>query len=400
MKRNSLIWLNNLFILIIFFSGISIFAENKSDVFVDEKTGLMWLKNANYAGKGMTWDDAAEYCKNLNVAGYDDWRLPTEREYYTLIDGMEEGEQQKGLAKKGFKNVQRFYWTSDELSAESGIVFVVDQQSATIKSSSADGNSHDLEGGEAVCLTKTINYYVWPVRGEMEDSEDSSLEKDPITAATEEIERNPDDARAYYNRGVEYQDINEFDEAIKDYTRAINLDLKCVPAYYDRSICYMMLGEYDEAIADISRVIELSPDNEKGYICRAYIYFESDQFENAINDCNEAININSKSSDHYISRGWYYWVIGECDRAFADYNAALNLGSENYAVYFNIGLYYIYYKKDKAKALEYFEKAFQKGYDPYNEGITNDNDKKNDGYYMKNIINDPVFKRLQKKYKK
>ena len=41
----------------------------------DSSTGLVWAANDN--GKNVTWDNALKYCRNLSLAGYSDWRLPS-----------------------------------------------------------------------------------------------------------------------------------------------------------------------------------------------------------------------------------------------------------------------------------------------------------------------------------
>jgi len=46
-------------------------------VYTDPQSGLMWPRNANIAGSEMTWDAAICWVKNLNYAGFSDWRLPT-----------------------------------------------------------------------------------------------------------------------------------------------------------------------------------------------------------------------------------------------------------------------------------------------------------------------------------
>ena len=49
----------------------------------DTRTGLMWDRS----GSGpMTWAAALAHCEAFDLAGYDDWRLPTARELASLID--------------------------------------------------------------------------------------------------------------------------------------------------------------------------------------------------------------------------------------------------------------------------------------------------------------------------
>jgi len=53
------------------------------DCVTDNLTGLMWAKNF---GKPMPWTDALAYCKQLDLSGHKDWRLPNMRELQSLND--------------------------------------------------------------------------------------------------------------------------------------------------------------------------------------------------------------------------------------------------------------------------------------------------------------------------
>jgi serine/threonine-protein kinase len=44
-------------------------------VWTDPATGLMWAKKDN--GKDVNWQQATDYCRNLQEVGHSDWRLPT-----------------------------------------------------------------------------------------------------------------------------------------------------------------------------------------------------------------------------------------------------------------------------------------------------------------------------------
>jgi outer membrane protein assembly factor BamB len=50
----------------------------------DLDTGLMWQQGS--APGTYTWEQALAYCESLNAAGYSDWRLPTWKEYVSIVD--------------------------------------------------------------------------------------------------------------------------------------------------------------------------------------------------------------------------------------------------------------------------------------------------------------------------
>jgi hypothetical protein len=60
------------------------FVDNRNGTISDLRTGLMWSKTDN--GFDINWDDAKEYCEKLELAEFNDWRLPTISELKTLID--------------------------------------------------------------------------------------------------------------------------------------------------------------------------------------------------------------------------------------------------------------------------------------------------------------------------
>jgi serine/threonine-protein kinase len=53
-------------------------------VWTDPATGLMWAKKDN--GSDVNWQQAMDYCQNLQLAGYSDWRLPTLDELQGIYD--------------------------------------------------------------------------------------------------------------------------------------------------------------------------------------------------------------------------------------------------------------------------------------------------------------------------
>ena len=50
----------------------------------DSSTGLIWTAKDN--GSDVNWNLARDYCSNLRLGGYSDWRLPTITELEGLYD--------------------------------------------------------------------------------------------------------------------------------------------------------------------------------------------------------------------------------------------------------------------------------------------------------------------------
>lgn len=59
------------------------YTDNGDGTVTDNVTGLMWQQDP---GNKMTWVEAVELLKDFKMAGYTDWRLPTIKELYSLIN--------------------------------------------------------------------------------------------------------------------------------------------------------------------------------------------------------------------------------------------------------------------------------------------------------------------------
>ena len=58
--------------------------DNGDGTITDRKNHLMWEREVKQYS--VSWDMAAEYAENLDLAGYSDWRLPTPDELSALYE--------------------------------------------------------------------------------------------------------------------------------------------------------------------------------------------------------------------------------------------------------------------------------------------------------------------------
>lgn len=59
------------------------YTNNKNDTITDNNTKLMWQKSISTK---LTWNEAVSYANSSRLAGYSDWRIPTIKELYSLIN--------------------------------------------------------------------------------------------------------------------------------------------------------------------------------------------------------------------------------------------------------------------------------------------------------------------------
>jgi len=109
------------------------YKNNGNGTITDNITGLMWTKSPDLNGDGLinyqdklTYNESVNYTKSLNIAGFNDWRLPTIKELYSLImfDGIDpsgyEGSSTSNLVP--FIDTDYFDFDYGDLSAGERII--------------------------------------------------------------------------------------------------------------------------------------------------------------------------------------------------------------------------------------------------------------------------------------
>jgi tetratricopeptide (TPR) repeat protein len=116
---------------------------------------------------------------------------------------------------------------------------------------------------------------------------------DAIREYTKAIEVNPRLALAYNNRGVAYKDKGDLDAAMRDFNQAISVDPKLTDAYANRGALLISRGEIDAAIQDCTKAIELDPAFALGYRNRGAAYFKKGDFDAAMRDRARALELEA-----------------------------------------------------------------------------------------------------------
>jgi tetratricopeptide (TPR) repeat protein len=183
---------------------------------------------------------------------------------------------------------------------------------------------------------------------------------------------------------------------VLDLNEAIRLDQTCALAYFNRALCFQQLKEYNNALKDFSVILMLGDYLEfKTYVNRALLYFNLKDYTNALadfrfafkhepTDCHilhmigvclhrlgnydnaverltEAFDLDKSFLDALISRGNVYIDYGNelgFMKAMRDYQHVLLKQSANMDAHINLG--YLYQIMSRFKlAWEQFSEAIE-----------------------------------------
>jgi tetratricopeptide (TPR) repeat protein len=201
-----------------------------------------------------------------------------------------------------------------------------------------------------------------------------------IAAFTEAIRSTPEDPEAILLRGQAYQKEGKHEEALTDFTSALQFDTNetlhlaqevlaaasrrefdTAATHADRSLrinqrlartwslrgsLYLEQGEWAKAESDYSRIVQLEPANGLAWLRRGEAHAGAGDQEKAISDFSEAIRLDGSNVAAWNLRGEALARLGQLDSAAADFSEALRLDplstaarNNRAALYFRQGNY-------------------------------------------------------------
>lgn len=90
------------------------------------------------------------------------------------------------------------------------------------------------------------------------------------------------EARDCYKRGNAYRQKGDWDRAIADLNRGLEVNPKDADAYHTRGFVYARKGDLDRAIADYRRALQLDPQNWRAQYNKAELLDKSGKPKEAL----------------------------------------------------------------------------------------------------------------------
>jgi Flp pilus assembly protein TadD len=100
-------------------------------------------------------------------------------------------------------------------------------------------------------------------------------------------------------------------------------------ALYRQGVEFNRKGQYAEAIKSYTKALELKKDSAELYFVRGRAYRQNDQLEQAAQDFTRAIALKPGYADAYNHRGVVYIGLGKKKDALADFTKACTMGNKD-----------------------------------------------------------------------
>ena len=176
--------------------------------------------------------------------------------------------------------------------------------------------------------------------------------QDTIEQISAKINQDPQNAELYFQRGELYFSDANYDNAIIDYTKAIEINPNFGEAFFARGDCYYNQSNYDDALKDFFKTIVINPNHEFALNMIGVVYFYKENYNDAITYFNKAIAINNTNGLYYKNLGNSYRNLKNYNKALESYNTAIQSDTEDTEAVKNRAELYQYYLENRDAAIQ------------------------------------------------
>jgi lipoprotein NlpI len=108
------------------------------------------------------------------------------------------------------------------------------------------------------------------------------------------------DETNYFNRGIAKGKKRDFDGAIADFTKAIELNPQDAKAYRNRGFLKADRGDLDGAMMDYNKAIELNPQFALAYFSRGFLHYNQREYAGALVDFRKFCELDTTNAQNYV----------------------------------------------------------------------------------------------------
>lgn len=162
-----------------------------------------------------------------------------------------------------------------------------------------------------------------------------------IDQFTRAIDSEPD--LAYSDRCLTYLQMQRFQIAVEDCTRALSFDPNQVEALLNIGLAYHSLGQYDSAIASYQQLLQRDPDDYRAYYNLGLTQVALGQYGQAVTHYTKALEKSSEPKDQaniHRDRGISHMLLANYTAAINDLDTAISQNPADLWAYFNRGCAY------------------------------------------------------------
>jgi tetratricopeptide (TPR) repeat protein len=195
--------------------------------------------------------------------------------------------------------------------------------------------------------------------GPVADTADSDpiFKQDPtLKSITEEINKTPNDAVLYFQRGRSLQKLKFDSLALKDYKKAVTLDSSKAEYYSAVGDLLFENKDLSGSIEWIQKAINLKPDDRKAHLKIAKLFLYLQDYPRAFSEINIVLRKNVYDPEAYFLKGMIYKDTHDTAKAISNFQTAVQVAPDYREAIVQLGV--LLSSKRDTLAMRYFDNAY------------------------------------------
>jgi tetratricopeptide (TPR) repeat protein len=203
----------------------------------------------------------------------------------------------------------------------------------------------------------------------------------------------PENGWQHYDRGLARSNLGLYEEAVNDFSEEIAINSKPIAqakSFYERGVAFDALGREEEALSDWRKVVELNQEDDAAfeYSKKGIVRLDSKiglelqrerRWEESVRYFDDAIEISPNEPDLYNRRAFSYGQNGQFEKALQDLNKGIEIMPHNYPTAHTLySLRGFTYSElgDSENAIKDFDEFFKLRHQGYEEDLNQEVRKK------------------------
>jgi len=190
---------------------------------------------------------------------------------------------------------------------------------------------------------------------QVNETQADSVVSPDIESLSNAIREDPKNANNFYLRALEYANLTNYIEAVRDIDIAMQLDSTRADFYTTQSDLYLLMGRPDEARAALVNGIDLFPRDTQSLLKLGEFYYYLKDFLKAQQYINLTLDIDKFNDRAYFFKGLVYLETEDTTRAIQSFQRAIEFNPDDYDSYMMLGN--VYGIKHDSLAVDYYNNA-------------------------------------------
>lgn len=138
----------------------------------------------------------------------------------------------------------------------------------------------------------------------------------------------------HYIKAVANDSLNNYQEAIADYNKVIEMNAGYSKAHFAISLTYVNAGDHNNALIMANKGVEKFGSESRAFDVRSQVYHARNDLANAINDLSKVIAMEKDNTAFVARRGKYYFEFEQYQNARSDFDHVIEANDKDSYAFF------------------------------------------------------------------